>query len=120
MDLEFGISKIYFINAVCMKKQIAINAWELVSEFHSLKKLNFVQSFFGMIWLLLVLFYQVAFTVVGIFGKKDEILNFLYHLPTHKLFLPVVIIIIFVFVMYILLAPITRGGMIHMMHTYRM
>lgn len=102
-----------------MNKQIAINAWELVSEFHSLKKLNFLSSFFGMSWLLLVLFYQITFTVVGIFGGKDAILNYLYHLPSESYFLPLSISVVFIFLFYVLLAPVARGGMIHMMHIYR-
>lgn len=102
-----------------MKKQIALRAWELVTEFHSLKKLNFFPSMFGMIWLLLILFYQIAFTVVGVSGKTDDVLNFLYTMPSQPYFLPVLAAIIVVFLLYAVLSPIARGGMIHMMHTYR-
>jgi len=38
-----------------MKEKIVQNAWGLVSQFHSLKKLNFLPSAFGMIWLLMIL-----------------------------------------------------------------
>lgn len=102
-----------------MNKQIVINAWELVSEFHSLKKLNFIPSIFAMAWLLLVLFYQITYTFVGIFGKKDEILTFLYSLPSHPYFLSFLIAIVGILLLYTILTPLSRGGMIHMMHSYR-
>jgi hypothetical protein len=58
-----------------MKENIVISAWEMVTEFHSLKKLNFIPSFMGMLWLFVIVFYQLTFTYIYIFDKKDEALE---------------------------------------------
>jgi len=58
-----------------MKENIVISAWEMITEFHSLKKLNFIPSFMGMLWLFVILFYQLTFTYVYIFDKKDEVME---------------------------------------------
>jgi len=58
-----------------MKESIALHAWELVTRFHSLKKLNFFPSFLGMLWLFCILLYQITFTYVYVFHKKDEALE---------------------------------------------
>lgn len=50
---------------------IALNAWEIVTNFPSLKKLNFFPSLIAMLWLLVIIIYQVTFTYVIIFHKKD-------------------------------------------------
>lgn len=102
-----------------MKQDIALKAWELVTDFPSLKKLNFLPSFFGICWLLLVVFYQITYTFVEVFNKKDDILHFLYSLPETEYFIPVIIAIAFIFIAYSILNPLAKGWMIHMMHTYR-
>jgi hypothetical protein len=55
-----------------MKEQIALHAWEMITRFSSLKKLNFFPSFIGMTWLFLVLFYQITFTYIVIFKQQDR------------------------------------------------
>ena len=102
-----------------MKEKIVQNAWGLVSQFHSLKKLNFLPSAFGMIWLLMILVYQVTFALATSFNKTDDVWNFLKHLPNEPYFISLVIGVVLIFVFYSLLNPIAKGGMIHMMHTYR-
>lgn len=101
-----------------MKEKIIHNAWILVSQFHSLKKLNFLPSAFGVVWLLLILVYQVTFTLLSTFWKTDDIFNFLKNLPNEPYFFWVLFGIILIFVLYSLLNPIAKGGMIQMMHTY--
>lgn len=102
-----------------MKEKIVYNAWNIVSQFHSLKKLNFLPSTFGMIWLLLILAYQVTFTLVTSFGKTDDVWNFLKSLPSEPYFIWLIAGIVVIFILYSLLNPVARGGMIHMMHTFR-
>lgn len=102
-----------------MKEKIVYNAWNIVSQFHSLKKLNFLPSTFGMIWLLLILAYQVTFTLVTSFDKTDDVWNFLKSLPSEPYFIWLIAGIVVIFILYSLLNPVARGGMIHMMHTFR-
>ncbi len=54
-----------------MKEAIVLHAWEMITKFPSLKKLNFIPSFIGMLWLFLILLYQITFTYVSVFNKKD-------------------------------------------------
>lgn len=102
-----------------MKERVVNNAWELVSQFHSLKKLNFLPSAFGMIWLFVILIYQISFTLVLAFDKKDETIEFLLNIHREPFFIWLAAGIIIVFLLYSLLNPIAKGGMIQMMHTYR-
>ncbi len=62
-----------------MKESIVLSAWEMVTKFHSLKKLNFIPSFMGMLWLFVILFYQLTFSYIYIFDQKDEVLDALSH-----------------------------------------
>ena len=72
-----------------------------------------------MIWLLMILVYQVTFALATSFNKTDDVWNFLKHLPNESYFISLVIGVVLIFVFYSLLNPIAKGGMIHMMHTYR-
>jgi hypothetical protein len=91
-----------------MKEKIVQNAWGLVSQFHSLKKLNFLPSAFGMIWLLMILVYQVTFALATSFNKTDDVWNFLKHLPNESYFISLVIGVVLIFVFYSLLNPIAK------------
>ena len=103
-----------------MKERIVTSAWELVSQFHSLKKLNFLPSVFGMTWLFVILIYQISFSLILFFDKTNETIHFLTNeLPDKPYFWWLVIGLIVVFIFYTLLNPIARWGMIYMMDTYR-
>ena len=102
-----------------MKERIVTNAWELVTQFPSLKKLNFLPSLFGVSWLFLLLIYQVSMSLILTFNKGDEIFTFFINTSNHSYFWPVLIAVIVIFICYMFLNPIARGGLIHMMHTYR-
>lgn len=91
-----------------MKEKIVMNAWELTTEFPSLKKLNFLPSLFGMSWLFLILIYQVAFTYILVVGKSDEVMNFIYNLPSEPYFIPLIIGILIIFLLYMFLNPLSR------------
>ena len=101
------------------KENIVLRAWEFVTQFPSLKKFNFIPSFFGMTWLLLLLAYQVIFTLVILFEKKDEAVNIIYNFIHDSYIVEAVLFVGFIFVFYTLTNPIAKGGIIHMMDTYR-
>lgn len=102
-----------------MKERIVIQSWELVTEFHSLKKLNFFPSFFGMLWLFLILIYQITFTYVYVFKKKDEVFTALANFAHNEYFSEVLIGLSAIFLLFMVLEPIAIGGMIQMMDSYR-
>lgn len=102
-----------------MKERVVLPAWELITEFHSLKKLNFIPSFFGMMWLFLILIYQITFTYVYIFNKKDEVFSVLADFAHEAYFNEVLIGLAIIFLLYMILEPIALGGMIQMIDSYR-
>ncbi len=74
-----------------MKESIVLSAWELITRFHSLKKLNFIPSLIGMLWLLLILLYQITFTYVVVFKKKDQFFEALANFVHKTYFVEVLI-----------------------------
>ena len=102
-----------------MKESIVLSAWEMVTEFHSLKKLNFIPSFMGLLWLFVILFYQLTFTYIYIFNKKDEALEILAKFLHADYFGETLGILATIFLLYIILEPIATGGIIEMMHSYK-
>ncbi len=102
-----------------MKENIVISAWEMVTEFHSLKKLNFIPSFMGMLWLFVLVFYQLTFTYIYIFDKKDEALEALTKFLHTDYFTESIALLATIFILYTILEPIAKGGMIEMMHSYK-
>ena len=102
-----------------MKETIVLSAWEMVTKFHSLKKLNFIPSFAGMLWLLVILTYQMGFTYIYIFHKKDEALTALSNFFHNQYFTETMIGLGIVFLLFMFLEPIATGGMINMMRSYR-
>lgn len=102
-----------------MKESIVLSAWELITRFHSLKKLNFIPSLIGMLWLLLILMYQVTFTYVVVFHKKDQFLEALANFAHKTYFVEVLIGLALLFIVYMIIAPIVEWGLIEMIHSYR-
>ena len=102
-----------------MKESIVLSAWEMVTEFHSLKKLNFIPSFMGMLWLFVIVFYQLTFTYIYIFDKKDEALEALTKFLHTDYFTESIALLATIFILYTLLEPIAKWGMIEMMHSYK-
>ena len=102
-----------------MKENIVLSAWEMVTEFHSLKKLNFIPSFMGMLWLFVILFYQLTFTYIYIFDKKDEALEALAKFLHTDYFGESITIVVTIFILFMLLEPIATGGIIEMMRSYK-
>jgi hypothetical protein len=102
-----------------MKEKIALHAWEMVTEFSSLKKLNFFPSFVSMSWLFLVLLYQITFTYVIIFKKRDKFLevasDFMHKEYFHEVLLWLWVLLLF----YIIIAPLAEGAIVEMIHSYR-
>ena len=102
-----------------MKEAIVLPAWELITRFHSLKKLNFFPSFIGMVWLFCILIYQITFTYVYIFQKKDEVLSALAKFAHADYFVEVIIALVVIFLLHMILEPIANGGIIQMIDSYR-
>jgi hypothetical protein len=102
-----------------MQENIVLSAWEMVTKFHSLKKLNFIPSFMGMLWLFVILLYQITFTYIYIFHQTDAALEIFAKFLHTDYFGETILGLGLIFVLYMILEPIATGGMIEMMHSYR-
>ena len=91
-----------------MKEAIVLNAWEMITKFPSLKKLNFIPSLIGMLWLFLVIMYQITFTYVVIFKQKDAFISVLSDFAHKTYFAEVLIILGALFLLYIVIAPLAE------------
>ncbi len=91
----------------------------MITKFPSLKKLNFFPSLIGMTWLFLVIMYQVTFTYVIMFKKKDAFFSALADFAHKTYFTEVLIAFGILFFLYIFIAPLAEWGIIEMIHTYR-
>lgn len=102
-----------------MKESIVLSAWEMVTRFHSLKKLNFIPSMVGTLWLFLIVIYQITFTYVSVFHKKDEFFSVLYQFLHTEYVFEVAGSLALIFILYIFLEPIATGGLIEMIDSYK-
>jgi hypothetical protein len=102
-----------------MKESIVLGAWEVITRYHSLKKLNFFPSFVGMLWLFCILIYQITYTYVIVFQKKDEFFWTLSDFVHGEYFLEGIIMLVSIFLLYTLLEPIANGGIIQMIDSYK-
>jgi hypothetical protein len=91
-----------------MKELIALQAWEMVTRFPSLKKLNFIPSLIGMTWLLVVLTYQITFTYVVVFKQKDRFFELVSNFMHKDYFIEVLVSFALLFILYILIAPLAE------------
>lgn len=120
-DSSHGLLDSYFNphRSFSMKESIVLNAWELITRYHSLKKLNFFPSFVGMLWLFCILIYQITYTYVIVFQKKDQLFGALSNFVHTEYFTEVIVSLVSIFVLYTLLEPIANGGIIQMIDSYR-
>jgi hypothetical protein len=102
-----------------MKEHIALQAWEMITRFSSLKKLNFFPSLIGMTWLLVMLTYQITFTYVVVFKKKDKFLQILSNFMHKDYFAEVLVGFGILFFLYIFIAPLAEWALVEMIHSYR-
>ncbi len=102
-----------------MKESIILPAWETVTQFHSLKKLNFVPSFVWMLWLFLILIYQITYTYVIVFEKKDELFSAIAKFAHTDYFVETIFVLGAIFLFYMILEPIATWGIIQMIDSYK-
>ncbi len=102
-----------------MKENIILPAWETITQYHSLKKLNFIPSLVGMIWLFCILIYQATFAYVNVFKKEDQVLSVLADFAHKSYFFETLIALGWILLLYILLEPIATGAIIQMIDTYK-
>lgn len=91
-----------------MKERIVLNAWEMVVQFPSLKKLNFFPAFFGMLWLFCILIYQVSYTYFSLASKNDFSFIALIQSLQDSYLIEGIIVVVCIFLGYLLTNPIAK------------
>jgi hypothetical protein len=102
-----------------MKEHIALRAWEMITEFSSLKKLNFFPSLVSMTWLFLVIIYQISYTYIIIFQQKDKFLQFVSDFIHKDYLFEVLLGFAILFLLTIFVVPLAEGAIVEMIHSYR-
>lgn len=95
-----------------MNKDIILNAWDLVNHDTKIKKFYFFPGLISVIFLMIILVYQVIYTYVELFEKKDEALTFILGVFHSGYFMEILIIGWIFLLAYILIIPIFEGTLI--------
>ena len=88
-----------------MRENIVIPSWELASSNSTLKKFNFLPSFFATAYLALIVCYQVAWTYIYLFQLKDTFFKAVVDFSHTGYFLEIVGSIVLFVLLYMLLSP---------------
>jgi hypothetical protein len=73
-----------------MKSNIVLPSWELVNQASTIKKFNFLPSLLSTIYLSLIVFYQVSYSYIIFFHKKDEFFKLVLDLIHQSYFYEVI------------------------------
>ncbi|EKE29483.1 MAG: hypothetical protein ACD_2C00164G0004 [uncultured bacterium (gcode 4)] len=101
-----------------MKTNIVIPSWELVNHANVIKKFNFIPSLLSTIYLSVIVLYQVAYSYIMIFQKKDEFFSLVINFIHQSYFIEVVIWAIIWLLLYLLLQPIAEAWIIFMIDAF--
>ncbi len=97
-----------------MRENIVIPAWQTVIQGTTIKKFNFFPAFLGTFWLSLIVLYQITFTYVQFFDKKDEFFSMLDNFIHKSYFNETIIAVGCILLLYMIIAPIAEAGMVIM------
>lgn len=95
-----------------MKHNIVIPSWELVNKWGVLKKFNFLPSLISTLYLSVIVFYQISYTYIIFFHKKDEFFSLALNFIHQWYFLEVLWIILLWLIFYLMLSPIAEAWVI--------
>ena len=101
-----------------MKSNIVIPSWELVNNANVIKKFNFLPSLLSTIYLSAIVFYQVAFSYVYIFQKKDEVFSLIIDFVHQSYFIEVIIWVVIWLLLYLLIQPIAEAGILYIIDAF--
>ncbi len=95
-----------------MNKDIIIKAWDLVNHDTKIKKFYFIPGIISVMFLMIILVYQVIYTYVELFHQKDKALSIILNI-FHSWYLTEILITGGVFLLfYIIVLPIFEGSLI--------
>ncbi len=95
-----------------MNKDIIIKAWDLVNHDTKIKKFYFIPGLISVMFLMVILVYQVIYTYVELFNQKDKALSIILNI-FHSWYFTEILIIWGIFLLfYIIIIPIFEGSLI--------
>lgn len=94
------------------KNNIILQSWNIIKNDTKIKKYYFIPWLISIIFLTVLLVYQVIYTYVELFDKKDKVLNIILNFFHSEYFIEVVILWILFFIIYIIIMPIFERGLI--------
>lgn len=95
-----------------MREDIVIPAWEVASKNAEMKIFNFLPSLLSTVYLSIILLYQVSWTYINIFNLKDQFFSMVINFVHADYFWEVMLGFVGFFLGYILITPISEGGII--------
>ena len=103
-----------------MKNNIVEPSWNLINKASSIKKFNFLPSLLSTLYLSVIVLYQISYTYIIIFNKKDEFFSLVIDFFHKSYFWEVVIWLLIWLLFYILLKPVAEAGIICMVDWYNL
>lgn len=95
-----------------IKENIISKAWEIIQEDTKIKKFYFIPWLISIIFLMIILVYQVIYTYVELFHQKDKALSIILGVFHSGYFSEIIIIWTIFLVFYIIIIPIFEWGLI--------
>lgn len=102
-----------------MRQEIVEPSWNLINRANSIKKFNFIPSLISTLYLSVIVLYQISYTYVILFKKKDEFFSLVVNFFHKSYFIEVIIWVAIWLILYLLLQPIAEGWVICMIEWYR-
>lgn len=95
-----------------MEKNYILKSWEFVNSDTKIKKFYFIPWLIWVIFLMVILVYQVIYTYVVLFNKQDKALWIILNIFHSEYFIEVIIFGLILFIFYIIFVPICEWTLI--------
>ena len=99
-----------------IKKEIILKAWNIINEDSKIKKVYFGPGIISILFLTILLVYQVIYTYVELFNKKEEALVVILNFFHSSYFLETLIGFGIFVLLYIFINPLFEGSLIQYIH----
>ena len=95
-----------------MEKEFILKSWNLVNHDSKIKKFYFIPGLIQIIFLMVILVYQVIYTYVVLFNKQDKALWIILNIIHLEYFFEILILWIIFTIFYIIFIPICEWTLI--------
>ncbi len=96
-----------------MEKEFILKSWNLVNHDSKIKKFYFIPGLIQIIFLMVILVYQVIYTYVVLFNKQDKALWIILNIIHLEYFFEILILWIIFTIFYVIFIPICEWTLIY-------